>query len=668
MKAYFTYLTKPTQKTPDRLQGIRLMARILGELGYDRTQCKSVYLVEGDFGSGKPSADEIKANLPRFLSEIGTDPCILVAMGASAMTVLSKGFYKISNCRGEPVPVTEKMPYPPGSVIYGLMDPLQVWNDTGDEDLFRRDLRHLVALMKGNPETDPEVDNMVVHTSEEVEHFTDTLPLVWESVPEAERFLIVDCEWQGRNWMEPGHYIRTVQIGYAPGMALTVELYAENPCFDDESFKWPRKADEKKALIAKLLSEPKCLCPDLPRMWKALRALLQDSGYPIIGHNIIADWQWLLSFGVDIRPNVVYDTMLAEHLINSDGPFRLDEVAMRRTPYGRYNWELDTWVDHHKAFTEEGYGAVPSRLLIDYGGKDVDCPRMIMKAQFPILERYGMLNPRGPDAEYPSLLDSTLLNELATDELEQNGLPVDRQRLTELINAYQGMRSQLLSEIVLMANTVGMPNFNPNAQAQVKMLLFGKLGLTPVKTTGGQVWGDVAGSWDLGAEDQPSAAADKTVLEMLQNEHPLVKKLLQFKRIDQACKTWLRHPDENGEGGLEAQIWADGKLHSHYSPLTSTSRYRSSDPNVQNFPKKADGYLKEIFGEQVPPMLRTIVAPPDGWMMMEGKFCPFLLKGRSKRMLIARNPHRGNVQPSSTRRRFNDYRKREVYSSRVEYT
>ena len=69
--------------------------------------------------------------------------------------------------------------------------------------------------------------------------------------------------------------------------------------------------------------------------------------------------------------------------------------------------------------------------------------------------------------------------------------------------------------------------------------------------------------------------------DRLQNEHPIVKKILQFKRIDQAGKTWLRHPDEEtGEGGLEAQLWADGKLHSHYSPLTSTGRYRSSEPNV----------------------------------------------------------------------------------------
>lgn len=578
MKAFFVYLSRPTSATPDRLSGVRLMFDILNEYKFDRTQCKSLYLttVAPD---KKPSAADFDANAERFLSEIGTEPCILVAMGAAVMTRLSKGFYPISLTRGEPMPVTDDMPYPKGSFLYGLYDPIQLWSDASCEDLFRRDIRHLVAFMNGTPEKDPVVDNIIVHSAEEVDAFTDSLPDFWKSVPESERFLVVDCEWQGRNWKSPDRYIRTVQVGYGPGLALTVELYRENDAFNDES-SWPRKPADRKAFIRKIRSEPVCLCPDLPKMWAALRRLLQDSGHPIVGHNIIADWQWLLSFGVDIRLNVFYDTMLAEHLINSNGPFRLDEVAMRRTSWGRYNAALDLWVHRHKECCKLGYGPVPSSLLMPYGGADVDCPRAIMKAQLPILEEYGMLNPRGPSGEYPSLLDSTLLNELATDELEQNGLPVDRQRLTELIDAYQGMRSQLLSELTVMAMANGIDKFNPNSQPQMRELLFGKLGLTPVKTTDGQSWGDAMSSYGMDDEDAPSSSTDKSVLEMLQDKHPMVKKMLQFRRIDQACKTWLRHPDENGEGGLESQLWDDGKLHSRYSPLTSTGRYRSSDPNV----------------------------------------------------------------------------------------
>lgn len=584
MDAVFVYLTKPDSSTPDRLSGIRLMARMLEEDGYDKRRCRPVFMTARE-GCAKPAASEITANREKFLADVGADPVIIVAMGSGVMTPLTKGYYPISLVRGEAVPVTDDMPYPKGSLIYGMFDPAAVWSDPGCENLFRRDVRHLAALMKGTPEKDPEVDNVVVHTAEEVETLTRSLPELWESVDPEDRFLVVDCEWHGRNWMEPGRYIRTVQIGYAPGAAVTVELYREHPDFNSESA-WPRRLAERRKMIADRLAHPVCMCPDMDAMWKALKGLLQDSRLPIIGHNVIADWQWLLSFGVDIRGNVAYDTMLAEHLINSDGPFRLDEVAMRRTPFGRYCKDVDLWVHHHKEFCQGGYGAVPADLLLPYGGADVECPRMIMKAQLPILESYGMLKPRGPEKEYPSLLDSTLLNELATDELERNGLPVDRERLTGLIDAYQAKRAQLLSEITLMAMALGMPDFNPNSQPQMRMLLFGKLGLTPVKTTGGQSWGDAVGGFEPDAEDMPSSSTDKSVLEMLQNSHPIVKKLLHFRRIDQTCKTWLRHPDEDGEGGLEPLIWADGKLHASFLPLTSTGRYKTSSPNC--FPAEVE--------------------------------------------------------------------------------
>ena len=617
MKACFIYLTKPTSSTPDRLSGVHLMAQLLAEHGCGRDVCRSVYMTTKE-GSAKPAASDITSNREKFLEAIGQEPVILVAMGSNVMTPLTKGYYPISLVRGEPVPVTDDMPYPKGSLIYGMFDPAAVWGDPGCEDLFRRDVRHLAALIKDAPEKDPTVDNLVVHEPEEVENVIDGIKSIWKSLPPEDQFLVVDCEWHGRNWMEPGRYIRSVQVGYAPGAAITIELYREHPDFDDDSA-WPRKAADRKAMIADRLAHPVAMCRDMDAMWAAIKKLLQDSGFPIVGHNVIADWQWLLSFGVDIRGNVFYDTMLAEHLINSDG---LDEVAMRRTPFGRYCKDVDLWVHHHKDFCRDGYGAVPTSLLTPYGGADVECPRRIMKAQYPILAEYGKLEPRGPEGEYPSLLDSTLLNELATDELERNGLPVDRKRLTDLIDAYQGMRAQLLSEITLMAMAQGMPDFNPNSQPQMRMLLFGKLGLTPVKTTGGQSWGDAVGGFEMGSEDMPASSTDKSVLEMLQNAHPLVKKLLQFRRVDQTCKTWLRHPDEDGEGGLEPLIWADGKLHASFLPTTSTGRYKTSSPNSQNFPKKAEGYLSEIFGEgKVPPTLRTIVKPPEGWMMMEGDFC-----------------------------------------------
>jgi hypothetical protein len=42
---------------------------------------------------------------------------------------------------------------------------------------------------------------------------------------------------------------------------------------------------------------------------------------------------------------------------------------------------------------------------------------------------------------------------------------------------------------------------------------------------------------------------------------------------------------------------------------------------VQNWPKKAEGYMEEIFGkDNMPPGIRTIIVPAPGYVLMEGDF------------------------------------------------
>lgn len=48
----------------------------------------------------------------------------------------------------------------------------------------------------------------------------------------------------------------------------------------------------------------------------------------------------------------------------------------------------------------------------------------------------------------------------------------------------------------------------------------------------------------------------------------------------------------------------------------------------QNFPKKAEGFFGEIFGEdKIPPVIRTIVVPPPGMVMMEADLNEGLAQG-----------------------------------------
>jgi DNA polymerase I-like protein with 3'-5' exonuclease and polymerase domains len=103
-------------------------------------------------------------------------------------------------------------------------------------------------------------------------------------------------------------------------------------------------------------------------------------------------------------------------------------------------------------------------------------------------------------------------------------------------------------------------------------------------------------------------------LETLEGSHELVNQLLNFRRVDQLCKNFVRE-DENG--GIQGNLWPDGRLHPGFSPMTDTGRLRSRNPNVQNWPKASEGKLVTMFKGEKPPSLRPMICAPDGWWVVE---------------------------------------------------
>jgi DNA polymerase I-like protein with 3'-5' exonuclease and polymerase domains len=206
------------------------------------------------------------------------------------------------------------------------------------------------------------------------------------------------------------------------------------------------------------------------------------------------------------------------------------------------------------------------------------------------------MDPRGLKGEYPSLFDMTHITQRHIYELESTGLLVDKERLYGLIDRYQARKDELKGQLVTMAANLGYPDFNPASSEQKQDLLFRVLKLNPVKTTEGRSWADVAGNAGIDDEENEdiNAATDKTTLEILLDEHPIVEMLLNFTRLDTACKNQMRYakpgddPSTRG-GGIEGKIWPDGRLHAHFSQLSDTGRFKHSKPNVACFSKKAEG-------------------------------------------------------------------------------
>lgn len=537
------------------------------------------------------TAKDLKVCKPMLDEEIKrVAPKVIVCLGTQALTtVLGRGI-SLGTVRGEFI----RHPTLEGVQVFGMHNPAYVLRNPETLDAFDRDIMELVRFQRGEVEDRCKVESDVLNKAEHIRLFIQAL-FETQSNP----VLVIDLEWDGKTWMDPKRYVRTVQIGYAPGKAVIVEMHGENgvPAMDDEA-----------------------------AAWLELKRLFEDPRVGIIGHNVIADGHWLLGQNIDIRPRVVWDTMLAEYLLSETGPWDLGELALKYTKYRRYSLSLELWVKAHQNECAHGYGPVPRDLLLPYGAIDVDAPRQITEKQMPEIAK-AFTAPRGVHGQYPSLWATTMRTQELLYEIERTGMLVDQERLTQLINAYQSARSQLLGVITTEATGIGFEGFSPTSTDSIRKLLFEYLQLPPVKTTEGRAWVDQVGNQGMDNDTDVRASTDKTTLEILEDANPIVKHILQFRRIDTACKTWLRWAKDGEDeasvgGGIPAKIWPDGRLHARFSQLAETGRFRTSKPNVQNWPKKAEGYMAEIFGgkDKVPPQVRTIVVPPPGFVFMEGDF------------------------------------------------
>lgn len=568
-------------KKPYSSNTAQFLLKTLRNIGFNINTARFTYMLH--HVPKKYNASEVHWGERMFKEELDeVNPEIVVCLGAEPLKAVVGTSYRFDDIHGAFIrpDSIEDCPF----LVFSTYSLEQVIANPKFDKFFIRDLECVKNKLLGTEVPEPRCDNAVIHTPEELNSFTN-----W--ITKKDRpFICLDCEWHGKNWMDPDRYFRTIQLGYQKGKVVTLEVSKEGGerCYNDEK-----------------------------QLFLALKQLLEHPKVKLAGHNIIADGEWLLSYGVDIRNNVKYDTMLAEHLIDQNGPFGLEELSMKYTPYGRYSTDVEVWVRRHKGeklkdSTKDGYGYVPWSMLKAYGYKDVDCLWYIMEKQIPILKERGCLSLRGPNMEYPSLLDSVMRTQRVTYDLEMNGLPVDMKQLDMLTEKYQSAKAESLAKVMQLSRAIGYEDFNPRSSQHLRKILFDKryLGLIPIKTTNGDDWGRIAGEMGMDDETSISASTDKTTLQILEGKHPFIAELLNFRRVDQACKTWLTKEKDGKPAGLYAQIWPDGTLKPRFSPLTESGRFRTAMPNSQNFPKKAEGYVTKIFGKgNEPPLLRTIVDP-----------------------------------------------------------
>jgi len=284
------------------------------------------------------------------------------------------------------------------------------------------------------------------------------------------------------------------------------------------------------------------------RAIEILKPVLEDFSVLKIGQNMKYDWLIMSEQGVEMVG--LDDTMLMSYVLDAGREkHNMDALAKR-------------YLDHDCISYKELTGTGKSAITFDfvelekatqYAAEDADVTLRLWQVLKPRLVAEGMV-------DVYERLERPLIDVVA--KMEQRGITVDRQILSRLSGELAQAAAGLESEI----HEVAGENFNIGSPKQLGEILFGKMGLPGGKKTS-------TGQYSTSAQ----------VLEDLAAEgHELPRKIVFWRQLSKLKSTYT--------DALPEFINIDTKrVHTSYSMAsTSTGRFSSSDPNLQNIPIRTE--------------------------------------------------------------------------------
>lgn len=302
--------------------------------------------------------------------------------------------------------------------------------------------------------------------------------------------------------------------------------------------------------------------PQLPHEYvmRALKPYYEDPALGKIAHNAKFDIHMLRNEGVHLR-GLTWDTQVAMHVLNENEPSRaLKELVTKYLKIESYTYGF--------LFGDRGFHEVSDlTTALAYAGKDGDITLRLRDFQREHLKRIGLLR-------YYETVENPLIPVVV--DMEREGFLLDPEKATEI-------GGQLADEIAKLNVEMRRDfkvdaDFNFNSPEQLASLLYDKL-----KLDRGKPW--------------IQRSTKKTVLEAIQNDHPGVTKLLEYR---EKAKLHGAFFDK-----LPRQVHSDGRVRGEFNQdATKTGRFSSKSPNLQQLPKYA----------------RTMFKAPDNHVILSGDF------------------------------------------------
>jgi len=307
------------------------------------------------------------------------------------------------------------------------------------------------------------------------------------------------------------------------------------------------------------------------------KEVLESADILKIGQNIKFDANVLKKYGIRVS-GPIFDTLVAHYILNPEFHHNLDYLA-------------ETYLNYKTIRIEELIGPkgknqlsmrnVALETLVDYACEDADIT----------LKLKSVFEKQITDNNFTKLLYSIELPLVEVlGDMEETGVSLD---IKALKNSSTGL-TQYLQEIEKSIYEMAGTEFNINSPKIVGEILFDRLKIVEKskKTKSGQY------------------TTSEDVLETLKSKHPVIKKILEYRKIKKLLTTYV-----DALPNLISPV--DGKIHTTYNQtITSTGRLSSTNPNLQNIP------IRDEEGREI----RKAFIPEEGCLFLSADYSQIELR------------------------------------------
>ena len=318
----------------------------------------------------------------------------------------------------------------------------------------------------------------------------------------------------------------------------------------------------------------------LETVLQAFAPWLASGEHPKALQNAKYDRLILLRHGLPLA-GVVMDTLLADYLRDAAAKHGLDVMAQR--DYGIHPTLFSDLVGKAKDGKASNFSEVPLEQAAQYCGMDVHLTR---KLAIDLKQQLEALGPQLP--ELLSKVELPLEPVLAV--MEATGIRID----VPYLKALSSEIGANLERLEASAKEAAGLDFNLASPKQLGDLLFNTLGLDRKKSR----------------RTKTGYSTDATVLEKLEQDHPVVPLVLEHRVLSKLKSTYV--------DALPQLVEAEtGRVHTDFNQaVTATGRLSSSNPNLQNIPVRTE-FSKRI---------RKAFLPQEGWQLLSADYSQIELR------------------------------------------